>query len=132
MSWDDALAAADRVAAGIFDTPGFTAVPMRQPERAANATPIADPDRVAFGFAGTLESAPELSALANSNAPRPADRAVRHVAKTCLTALASGWPWLPRQGDRIRAPDGALYQLAAAPDSDGTARLAFWLNRLAG
>ncbi|MEP9378391.1 hypothetical protein ABLE91_16870 [Aquabacter sp. CN5-332] len=129
MGWDDELAAADAAVAGYFDTLSFTAVGMTRPPRASNAAAIVDPARPAFGFLGTLESAPEFTSFADSNRPTAGDRSVRQITRICLTALTTGWPWVPRQDDRIRSAV-ALYQVAANPDCDGTARVAIWLNKV--
>lgn len=129
MSWDEDLARADLAAAAYFDTVECTAVAMTKPPRAVNAEAGPDESRPGFTFMASIESAPEFSSLAGANRPTPADRSVRQVNRICLTALASGWPWMLRQGDRVKAGT-ALYQVAADPDDDGTARVAVWLNRL--
>lgn len=130
MSWDDDFARMDEVAAAYFDSPGFEAVAMRKPAPNANYEP--DASRLSFDFAGTLETAPSFSTIAGGEAPRPSDRSFRAVSKICLTALTTTWPWVPRQGDRIRH-GLALYQVAADPERDGsTDRLAFWLNKVSG
>ncbi|OYX85629.1 MAG: hypothetical protein B7X99_10095 [Rhizobiales bacterium 17-65-6] len=131
MSFADALAAADSAAAGFFDMPGFTALPMARPERASNAPLMPDTSREAFGFSGSLDIAPEFTAFTTGNRPTAADRQVRQISRICLSALSTGWPWVPREGDRIRTAT-ALYALAASPDTDGTARIVMWLNRISG
>ena len=129
MSFANDLAAADDAVAGYFDEPGFTAVPMARPARAVNAGEVPDETRAAFHFAGTLDTAPEFTAFASGNRPTAADRQVRQISRICLSALSTGWPWIPRQGDRIRTAS-ALYMLAASPDTDGTARIVMWLNKV--
>ena len=129
MSFANDLAAADGAVAGYFDEPGFTAVPMARPARAVNAGEVPDETRTAFDFAGTLDTAPEFTAFASGNRPTATDRQVRQISRICLSALTTGWPWIPRQGDRIRTAS-ALYMLAASPDTDGTARIVMWLKRI--
>ncbi|GGF56682.1 hypothetical protein GCM10007301_15460 [Azorhizobium oxalatiphilum] len=131
MGWNDALAAADRAVASYFDTTDFTATGMTKPERAVNADGVVDSARPAFDFKGTLEKAPEFSAFDTTSRPSPADRNIRKVDRICLTADSTAWPWMPKQGDRIRSAS-ALYALAAEPDNDGTRRVALWLNRISG
>lgn len=131
MSFDTDLAAADAAAAGTFDVPGFTAVALMRAGLAVNAGEIPDPSRPTFDFAGTLDSAPEFTAFADGNRPTASDRQVRQISRICLSALSTGWPWVPRQGDHIRTAT-ALYRLAASPDTDGTARIVMWLTRISG
>lgn len=128
MNWDSALAAADAVAAGYFDTQVFVITPMAKPARDVNAKPQPDPSRAAFEFRGTLESDPELNELgANRNAGSRSDGS-RNVSRLCLTALATGWAYLPRQGDLLESGD-QRYSVAASPDRDGTDRVVLWLNK---
>lgn len=131
MSFTDDLATTDAAAAGYFDVPGFTAVAMMRPPLAVNAGEMPDPSREAFDFAATLDTAPEFTAFADGNKPTATDRQVRQISRICLSALSTGWPWIPRQGDHIRTAT-ALYRLAASPDTDGTARLVMWLTRISG
>ncbi|MBB3771531.1 hypothetical protein FHS55_002130 [Angulomicrobium tetraedrale] len=128
MSWDDDLARGDAAVAGYFDTGSFTAIPMCKPGLAVNASADeADPTRESFVFAGSLEFGPEMSAMTGARTAGAQDRNVRQVFRACLTALATGWPWVPRQGDRIEAGT-TLYLVAANAERDGTGRLVFWLN----
>lgn len=129
MTWDAALARADAATAAYFDTQAFVAVAMTKPARQVNAVDVVDPARPEFPFMGSLDLAPEFTAFATSNRPNAGDRNMRQVTRICLTALTSAWPWMLRQGDRIRSAD-ALYVVAATPDSDGTARVAVWLNKV--
>jgi len=122
MNWDDHLDRLDALVATHFDTASCTALAMTRPERAVNGDMVADAARAPFTFKGTLETSPELKTLGPSEP-------LRQVTRICLSALAEGWSWVPRQGDRIII-DGALYQLASNPERDGTRRLAFWLNRI--
>lgn len=131
MSWDDALARTDEACARHFDTVACSAIAMCKPERAANAPEGPDPSRPGFGFSASIEFAPELNAMSGARSSGAADRNVRQVTRVCLTAVTTGWPWMLRQGDRVRTAD-ALYQIAANPDQDGTARVALWLNRISG
>lgn len=129
MSWDEALATTDAAVASYFDTVAFTAIGMATPPRAVNADAAPDASRPAFDFFGTLESEPQFTSFDRNNQPTAADRSIRQVMRLCLTASTAGWPWVPRQGDRIRSAT-ALYAVSANPDSDGTQRVAFWLNRV--
>lgn len=129
MTWDAALARADAATAAYFDTQAFVAVAMTKPARQVNAADIEDASRPAFTFMGSLDLAPEFSAFATANRPNASDRQTRQVTRICLTALSSAWPWMLRQNDRIRSAD-ALYVVAAAPESDGSARVALWLNKV--
>lgn len=129
MSWDEALATTDAAVASYFDTAAFTAIAMATPPRAVNADAAPDASRPVFDFVGTLEIEPQFAAFARNDQPSAADRSVRQINRLCLTATTTGWPWVPRQGDRIRSAT-ALYAVSANPDSDGTARVAFWLNRV--
>lgn len=131
MSFADDLAATSKVVAGYFDAPGFTAVPVARPGLAVNALEVRDTSREEFSFSGSLRAASEFTAFADGNRPTAGDRQVRQISRICLSALSTGWPWVPRQGDHIRTAS-ALYRLAASPDSDGTARLVMWLNRISG
>lgn len=130
MSAAEARAQLAASVAGYFDSPVFEAVAMRKPPNVPNGNYEPDLSRLSFDFNGTLETAPSLSAMLNSREPKPGDRSIRAVTKICLTALTTGWPWVPKTGDRIRVGD-ALYQVAFDPDRDGsTDRFAFWLNRI--
>lgn len=128
MSWDRNLDALDRLMAGHFDTQAFAIYPMAKPVRDVNAASQPDASREAFEFRGTLEADTELNDLGpNRNASSRTDGA-RHVARLCLTALATDWPWLPRQGDQIE-DCSQRYVVAASPDRDGTDRIVIWLNK---
>ncbi len=129
MGWDDALAASDAAVAAYFDTLKFDAVGMATASRAVNAPTTTDPDRPRFEFFGSLDVEPEMSAVSNSSRPNAGDRSIRHISRICLTADTSKWPWMLRQGDRVRTPT-AVYMVAVNPDSDGTARVAIWLNKV--
>lgn len=129
MSWDEDLARVDLMTAGYFDTVECTAVAMTKPARAVNAEAGPDESRPGFSFMASIETGPEFSSLAGANRPTPADRSIRQVNRACLTALASAWPWMLRKDDRVSAGD-VLYQVAADPDDDGTARVVIWLNRI--
>lgn len=128
MGWDEALARSDAVAAAYFDTVSFEAIGMAA-GRAVNAPASPDPARPRFSFKGSLDIEPELSAVSNSSRPNAGERSIRHISRICLTAEISAWPWLLRQGDHVRIA-GALYAVAVNPDSDGTARVAIWLNKV--
>ncbi|WAC26420.1 hypothetical protein [Ancylobacter sp. SL191] len=129
MSWDDALARADEACAAYFDTVAFTVVPMRKPGRDVNGALEPDPTRPGFSFHGSLDTAPELNAFAGSRSGGADERSRRQVSRVCLTALMTGWPWTPKQDDRLRT-ESALYQLVAAPETDGSGRAVLWLNRI--
>lgn len=129
MSWDANLAAADAAVAGYFDEQVFTAIAMARPARDVNALPQADATRPSFEFRGTLEFDPQMTAIGSTQFPTSNSPADRHVSKVCLTALASAWPWMPRQDDQIAMGD-QRYALASAPDRDGTDRVVMWLNRV--
>lgn len=129
MAWDDALARTDEACARHFDTVACSAIAMHRLGPNTDFAP--DTSRASFGFSASLESSPELSAMADANRPRPSDRNIRQVTKTCLTAVTTGWPWMLRQGDRVQVGP-VVYQVAANPDQDGTVRVAIWLNRIAG
>lgn len=128
MGWNDAKALMQSVVAGYFDTTPCTAVAMRKP--APNADYEADASRLSFDFLGTIDLAPEMTSALDSRRPQPSDRNIRLVSKICLTALTTEWPWVLKQGDRIQS-GSVIYQVAAAPENDGSDRVAVWLNRIA-
>lgn len=127
MSWSDNLAAVDAAVAGYFDEEACTAIPMAK--ASANAQIAPDPSREAFEFLATIETEPSFNSLVGAGGPKGDDRQFRHVAKVCLTALTTDWPWMLKQGDHIDCA-GTRYSVAAAPDRDGTPRVAVWLNRV--
>lgn len=129
MGWDADRAKLARAVSGYFDTARCTATGMRK--AGPNADYEVDPARVGFTFFGTIDLSPEMTPATDANRPRPSDRNIRLVSRVCLTALTTHWPWQLRQGDRV-ACAGVLYQVAAAPERDGSDRVAIWLNRLAG
>jgi hypothetical protein len=130
MSWSDNLAAVDHAVAGYFDEQCVKAIPMAKPARQVNAALVADPSRQSFDFMATIELDPGMDAIGTTMRPNANSDGSRHVAKVCLTALSSCWPWMPKQNDRLEC-DGVLYTITAAPDRDGTDRVAYWLNKVA-
>lgn len=132
MGWDSNLAAMDAVVAGYFDEEAFSAVGMRKPPRDVNALWQQDPDRPSFDFFGSVETDTELGDIGRTGNASAKSLADRMTAKTCLTALCTGWAWQVRQGDQIlRHQDGSRFTVATAPERDGTDRLVLWLNRSA-
>ena len=139
MSWDSNLAAVEAAVAGYFDTQAFAAYAMRKPTLAVNKTIEPDPARPSFEFMGTLELDPGLNALGSTENATSGSIGDRQVARVCLTALSSAWPWMPRQGDIILhrpivagvpTDVGATrYAISAALDRDGSDRIVAWLNK---
>ena len=129
MNWDAALAAADLVTASFFDTTAFRAIPMARPPLQVQADFRPDPDRERFNFMGTIELDPSVNAIGSTEHSTSRSLGDRKVARICLSALATGWPWMLRQGDLLES-GGNRYKVSAAPDRDGTDRVVIWLNRV--
>lgn len=130
MSWSANLAAVDAAVAGYFDGDACTAVAMTKPLRSVNAEAAPDPSRESFDFLGTIEIEPSFQDISSGGGrPSAGDRQFRQVSQTCLTALTTGWPWVPRQGDQVVCA-GQRYSVVASPDRDGTGRIALWLNKV--
>ena len=127
MSWSDNLATVDAAVAGYFDEDACLAIPMAK--ASANAQIDLDPSRDGFAFLATIETEPSFNSMIGGGNPKGDDRQFRAVAKVCLTALVTAWPWILRQGDHIEC-NGVRYAVAAAPDRDGTPRIAVWLNKV--
>ena len=138
MGFAPNLAAVDAAVASYFDTRLFTATRMVQPARAVNAFAAPSTVDLPFAFAGTIEAEPRLSAIAREQYAQPSTDTNRQTLRLCLTALATGWPWMPRKGDRIDAWPGSIgvgtaerFELVQGADQDGSARVVLWLTRLA-
>lgn len=127
MGWDSNLAAVDALVAGYFDAQVFVIKPMAKPARDVNAVAQPDPSREPFEFRGTLEMDPELNDLGPNRNAASRTNGARNVARLCLTALATGWPWQPKQSDMLES-NGQRY-LVATIDRDGTDRIVLWLNK---
>jgi hypothetical protein len=128
VSWSSNLAAVDAAVAGYFDETLVTAVAMKKPAREVNAQPVPDESRASFAFMATIEIDPQMDAIGMTMRPTSSSDGNRHTAKICLTALATIFPWMPRQGDRLVVGD-VTYSIASAPDRDGTDRVVIWLNK---
>lgn len=141
MNFDGALAAADRVAAAVFDARWFTATRMRPPGLEVNAPPVADTAVPPFVFRGSLDEMPRLSPTGMSGRDHFEAQGLgaRTGGRLCLTALAADWPWMPASGTLIEAwpglPGAGVAErltVAFQPERDGTRRVVLWLNRQPG
>lgn len=126
MDWDAASAALDERAAEVFDTQTFRLVP-RKAGASVNHGLVSDPDRDAFAFAGTLEFNPPGIASERRMAADPSGRQQAIFFEAVITALTSGWPWLPRRDDLIEH-GGEVYRVMGI-DADGSPRRAIHVNR---
>ena len=117
MTWDANLAEADAVAAAYFDTIAFRLVPMREGV-GPNAPRRAEEDRAVFDFMGSLDlNPPAVQSGFQQQAGGAGREGVQHEA--VITAMATGWAWLPRALDRIEGlADGQAWQVAARPRND--------------
>lgn len=131
MSFALAVPALENSVAAVFDEIAFILVPMTAGKTGVNATPMADPDRDAFNFLGSIDLGPAAVQPAfhtsRSIAPTAAGAGSGVSHEAVVTALSSAWPCRPRIGDRI--VQGAMtWQIAAQP-RDGSDRLALYVNR---
>lgn len=130
MAWDDMLRTADQAVASFFDEDLFLAQDFHRPARTSpNAPLVTNTANQAFEFRGSIDFEPSINAFGGATRSSSDDAGPRHVTQICISALTTGWPWLPQTGDRLtRAKDGSPYTIAAV-DTDGTDRIVFWVNR---
>lgn len=126
--WAAAAAVLDAAVAGTFDADTIRALPRREGV-SVNAPGAADPDRAEFEFAGSFELAPD--ALPTSRRPIGDQAGLREPAshQAVVTALAAGWPWMPKRKDHL-AFGGVRWSIDDLFD-DGSLRRVFYLNRVA-
>ena len=128
MSWSAHLAAADDAAASYFDE----TLCLLQPRApglgvSVNHSEVDDPDRAVFEFLGTIDLEPPADRLTRHMPVDPGTRSGAVSYGAVLTALTTGWPYLPKRGDHVVA-GGVTWKIAAKED-DGSNRPAWYLNR---
>ena len=130
MDWDTAAAFTERAVAAVFDTVACQMVPMTLPHggRDGNARPVADGAREGFGFLATLDLEPSQDSIPRHLTADPGVNGMQVAYDAVVTALVTGWPWLPRRGDRIGV--GAVLYEIKLERVDGSPRRAFYVNRV--
>lgn len=126
MSWKDDLAATDNLVAGYFDTDSCRLVP-RIAGIGVNHGRQDDASREAFDFLGSLDEQPSGDLMARHRSSDPAAGKANPYYDAVLTALVTGWPWLPRRDDHVVV--GGVTWRIMADATDGTARRAWYMNR---
>ena len=126
MDWNAASATLDERVAEAFDIQTFRVVP-RTAGTSVNHGLVADTDRVAFEFRGTLELNPPGIASERRMATDPSGRQQSIFFVGVITALTTGWAYLPRRDDLIE--HGAEVYRVMGIDADGSARRAIHVNR---
>lgn len=126
MSWKNDLAATDALVARYFDEVACTLNP-RIGGAGVNHARQDDPDRESFDFMGSIDEQPSGDLMARHRTGDPGSAKSNPYFDAVLTALVSGWPWLPRKDDHVVTSD-ATWRIAAAA-ADGTDRQAWYLVR---
>lgn len=113
-------------AAALFDHVAFQAV-GRKTGASVNHPGQNDPNRVAFGFSGSIEFNPPP--LRNEQFMQAGKSGQANVAfDAVITAHDDGvWPWVPKLRDHLTS-GGVTYEIAD-PHRDGSARRVFYVNK---
>lgn len=127
MDFRDAMAAMDAAVAETFDADAFRAMP-RTAGIGVNAPRGADPLRAEFDFMGSLERGPAVLPVSQRPAGDPGSVRVPVSHEAVVTALASGWPWVPVRLDHL-VLGGERWEIVDLID-DGSPRKAFLVNRV--
>jgi hypothetical protein len=127
MDWNSALAAMDETVAGVFDLDACTAK-ARKAGVSVNGSASADGARADFDFMGTFELSPPQQTIARHMPIDPGINRDIEAYDALVSAQTSGFAWALQRGDWIVVAAGTF--VVAAKAEDGTARMAFYCNKV--
>ncbi|MBZ8133230.1 hypothetical protein [Afifella sp. IM 167] len=119
MTWSQAAAALDAAVADIFDETEATFIGVSKPRR---GEAFEDTERERFTANISVERAPKDWQFSADTAIDPESRLTHSSGQIVVTALAAGWPWRPRIGDRVSF-GGERFTIVDT-DEDGSDRFA--------
>jgi len=124
--WQAALRLTDETVQATFDDVACTMKP-RSAGVGVNHGRQDDPSRAPFPFSGSIDLQPSGDLLARNRSGDPSAGKANPYFDAVLTALVTGWTWLPRKGDHV-VTDGVTW-IIMAEATDGGERRAWYLNR---
>lgn len=126
VDWALARLRTEEKTAEIFDVTLFTVQP--QSDGLGPSHPRGDdPNRAPFEFLGTLDEQPSGDLLARHRASDPESLASNPYFEAVITAVTTGWAYMPRKLDFILRGSDTWLVMASA--RDGGNRRAFYVNR---
>lgn len=126
MDWDDAAPILDAAVAETFDTATFTVVPLRE-GASVNHPKMPDGTRAGFDFVGSIDIGPPVVGNRPNLSADPVIEREGVAYEAVVTALDTGWPYVPRRGDQLEH-DGVSWSIADL-GRDGTPRRVLYVNR---